>query len=62
LSADKLKNIVELKKEGKIPLLTHVIYFDEVKPADKQLAEANGLTIVSYAEALKEGREATSVP
>jgi long-chain acyl-CoA synthetase len=34
LSADKLKNIVELKKEGKLPLLTHVVYFDEVKPAD----------------------------
>jgi long-chain acyl-CoA synthetase len=34
LSADKLKNIVELKKEGKLPLLTQVVYFDEVKPAD----------------------------
>lgn len=34
LSADKIKNIVDLKKEGKIPKTTHIIYFDEVKPAD----------------------------
>lgn len=38
LSADNLKNILELKKEGKIPLLTHAIYFDEVKPADREVA------------------------
>jgi long-chain acyl-CoA synthetase len=34
LSADKIKNITDLKKEGKIPKTTHVIYFDEMKPAD----------------------------
>jgi long-chain acyl-CoA synthetase len=34
LSADKIKNILELKKEKKIPRTSHVIYFDEVKPAD----------------------------
>lgn len=62
LSADKLKNIVELKKEGKLPLLTHVIYFDEAKQADKEAAETNGLTLVSYETVLKEGREVVDKP
>lgn len=53
LSADKIKNITDLKKEGKIPKTTHVIYFDEMKPADLEAAQASGLTLVSYAEALK---------
>jgi len=38
LSADKIKNIVDLKKEGRIPKVTHIIYFDEVKPADLSAA------------------------
>jgi hypothetical protein len=38
LSADKIKNITDLKKEGKIPKTTHVIYFDEMKPADLEAA------------------------
>jgi hypothetical protein len=29
---------MELKKEGKIPKITHVIYFDELKPADLEAA------------------------
>ena len=62
LSADKLKNIVELKKEGKIGLLTHVIYFDEVKPADLEAAKSSGLTLESYANVLKEGRELADKP
>lgn len=57
LSADKIKNIVDLKKEGRIPKVTHIIYFDEVKPADLQAAQASGLKLVSYAEALEKGKE-----
>jgi long-chain acyl-CoA synthetase len=62
LSADKLKNLVELKKEGKIPLLTHVIYFDEVKPADVEAAQQNGLTLVSYATVLEKGAALETKP
>jgi long-chain acyl-CoA synthetase len=29
--ADKVKNIINLKKEGKIKTVTHVIYFDDIK-------------------------------
>jgi hypothetical protein len=57
LSADKIKNIVDLKKEGKLPKVTHIIYFDELKPADLEAAQASGLTVVSYAHALEKGRE-----
>jgi long-chain acyl-CoA synthetase len=39
VSGDKIKNIAELKKEGKIKLLTHIIYFDVAKPADLELAQ-----------------------
>ena len=39
LSGDKIKNIAELKKEGKIKALTHIIYFDAAKQADLELAE-----------------------
>lgn len=56
LSADKLKNIFELKKEGRIKGTTHIIYFDELKEADLKNAETVGLTLVSYAEALKQGQ------
>ena len=32
LSADKISTILALKKEGKIPKLTHILHFDEAKP------------------------------
>jgi long-chain acyl-CoA synthetase len=38
LSADKIKNIIDLKKEGKLPKVTNVIYFDELKSADLESA------------------------
>ena len=57
LSADKIKNIIDLKKEGKIPKITHVIYFDELKPADLESAQGVGLTLISYAEVMQKGRE-----
>ena len=57
LSADKIKNIIDLKKEGKIPKITHVIYFDELKPADLESAKGVGLTLISYAEVMQKGRE-----
>jgi len=57
LSADKIKNIVDLKKEGKIPKVTQVIYFDELKPADFESAKAAGLTLVSYAQVMHMGRD-----
>ena len=37
-SAEKIKSILDLKKESKVPSLTHVVYFDEAKQTDKDLA------------------------
>lgn len=56
--ADKIKNIVGLKKEGKIPSVTHLIYFEEFKPLEINLqeAEAAGLTMIKYADVLEEGK------
>jgi len=56
LTADKVKNLVDLKKEGKITKTTHIIYFDELKQADIDAAVASGLTVVKYEDALSEGR------
>ena len=58
LSGDKMKNIVELKSEGKIANLTHVIYFDEAKQADLEMASKLGLQCVKFTDALAEGEVA----
>jgi hypothetical protein len=58
LQGDKVKNIVDIKKEGKLSGLTHAIYFDELKPAELEAARAVGLTIVSFKQALEEGEAA----
>lgn len=55
LSADKIKTINELKKAGKMPLLTHLIYFDEAKPEDLENAKNAGLTTIDYESVIKEG-------
>jgi long-chain acyl-CoA synthetase len=54
-SADKIKNIRELKTAGKIPSTTHVIYFDEVEPEELSQASSCGLTLVSFKEVVNEG-------
>lgn len=46
LSSDKVKVVLDLKKEGKIPKLTHLIYFDEIKPADLELAQSLEVTLI----------------
>ena len=62
-SADKVKNIVELKQQGKIPSLTHVIYFEDFKPVEIDEIEANtsGLTLIRYKDALEEGSKMSGI-
>lgn len=57
--ADKIKNIRDLKTSGKIPELSHVIYFDDVKAEEIELASSCGLTLVSFSDAVKEGKDYT---
>ena len=56
-SADKVKNVVELKKQGKIPSTTHIIYFDEIKSVDEVEANSCDIKLVKYKEALEKGRK-----
>jgi long-chain acyl-CoA synthetase len=39
LSSDKIKTILELKKQGKISTLTHIIYMDDLNAADNEVAK-----------------------
>lgn len=56
-SADKIKTVLDLKKDGRIEKLTHIIYFDEVKPADKDLAQSVGVTLLDYATVCVQGEK-----
>ena len=56
LQGDKLKNIVDLKKEGKIKTIQHVIYFDTLKEEELQGARDAGLNIVKLEDAIAEGK------
>lgn len=60
-SADKVKNIVDLKKQGKIKTTTHVIYFNDVKEVEIDEVEANtcGIKLIKYLDALEKGKLAT---
>jgi long-chain acyl-CoA synthetase len=55
-SGDKIKTLAELKSGGKISTTTDVIYFDEAKPADVEAAKAAGINLVSYADAVAQGK------
>jgi len=55
-SADKIKTLSDLRSSGKISTTTHVIHFDDAKQADLDAAAAAGLTVVSFAVAVEEGK------
>lgn len=46
---------MDLKKEGKINDLLHIIYFDEAKQSDIDLAKEVGVTLHIYENCIKEG-------
>ncbi|CDW80098.1 amp-binding enzyme family protein [Stylonychia lemnae] len=56
LSADKIKIILEIKAVGKLPSLSHLIYFDEAKDQDLEKAAEIGVTLVQYKQAVSEGK------
>lgn len=61
--ADKVKNIIALKKERKISNVTHVIYFDDVKKVEIDEIEAStlGLSLIKFSVAIEEGRKIKDV-
>jgi hypothetical protein len=52
LSADKISGILGLKSGGKIPKITHLIYFDDVKPEDQVTADAVGVKLIPFSDVL----------
>lgn len=50
-----MKNIIDLKKEGKLTKVTHIIYFDNLTTVELESAKQVGITIVKYEDAIAEG-------
>ena len=55
MQGDRLKNIIDLKKEGKLTKVTNIIYFDTLTAAELESAKQVGITIVKYEDAIAEG-------
>ena len=51
-SADKIKSLIDLKVGEKIPHISHIIYFDEVKADLVEMANEHGITLVSFTDAV----------
>lgn len=60
-SADKVKTLLDLKKEGKVENLIHIIYFDDASDSDKEVAQQLGISLASYDEAINEGKQVGKV-
>ena len=56
-SGDKIRNVSDLKAKGKISNTTHLIYYDDAKPGDVEHAKNSGLTVLTFAQILAEGKE-----
>ena len=48
VSADKMSVLLDLHKEGKLEHLQNIIYLDEPKPADIELADSINVLLTSY--------------
>ncbi len=57
LSSDKIRNISDLKAQGKISQTTHIIYYDDANPADVEHAKNSGLTVHAFAHVITEGKK-----
>lgn len=55
-SADKIKNIIDLKVAGKIKTTDTIIYYDTAKASDIELGKSSGLNLVSFEQVLSEGK------
>ena len=55
-SSDKLKTLLDLKREGKLPLMQAIIYFDEAKKEDLDAAVANEVKLYRYEDVISEGK------
>jgi len=56
LQADKIKNIVELKKKSMLPTLKNLLYFGDLSENDKVEATNSGLNLIEFWGAILEGK------
>jgi long-chain acyl-CoA synthetase len=59
-SADKIINILDLKKQGKLPTVTHIIYFDDFSGKEQDTIEASAsakVALVKWEECVAEGKQ-----
>jgi len=54
-AADKIRNLLEIKNEGKIEDLTHIVHFDDAKKEDQDFANEVGITLIRLEDVIKEG-------
>jgi long-chain acyl-CoA synthetase len=54
-TADKIKNMAELKTEGKIASLKNLIFFDQATEAQTKEAQDAGFATFQYSELMAEG-------
>jgi long-chain acyl-CoA synthetase len=55
-SADKVKILLDLKRDGKLHHLTAIVYFDNVKADEQKQQDELGIRLYDYQEVIKEGR------
>lgn len=58
-SADKISNIVDLKKQGKLPTITHIIYFDDFsgkEQDDIEISTSAKISLVKWEDCVAEGK------
>jgi long-chain acyl-CoA synthetase len=56
LSAERIRNISDLKSKGKISSTTHIIYYDDAKPSDIEYAKSTGLIVLRFTDIISEGK------
>lgn len=58
-SGDKVKSLIDIKKNGLLKCVEHIIYFDTIKDEEVENAKEAGLTVVSLEQAIAEGKGKT---
>lgn len=59
-SADKINNIIDLKKQGKIPTVTHIVYFDDFSGQEQDEIEASTsakISLIKWETCVSEGKK-----
>jgi long-chain acyl-CoA synthetase len=56
VSADKIRTLLDLQKEGRLAHLKNLIVFDVASPADEELAASLNVKLIPYTTVIAEGK------